>query len=41
MRKEPAGGTAPFYDRLLKYQTYVGLGHWFEMPDTLFALGFG
>jgi DNA-binding transcriptional MocR family regulator len=41
MMKEPAGGTAPFYERLLKYQTYVGLGHWFEMPDTFFALGFG
>jgi aspartate/methionine/tyrosine aminotransferase len=42
MKKEPAGGTAPFYERLLKkYQTYVGPGHWFEMPDTYFRLGFG
>lgn len=24
-----------------KYQTYVGAGHWFEMPDTYFRLGFG
>ncbi|KAJ6111873.1 hypothetical protein N7523_007934 [Penicillium sp. IBT 18751x] len=42
MKKEPAGGTAAFYERLLKkYQTYVGPGHWFGMPDTYFRLGFG
>jgi aspartate/methionine/tyrosine aminotransferase len=42
MKEEPAGGTALFYERLLKkYQTYVGPGHWFEMPDTYFRLGFG
>ncbi|KAL7928043.1 PLP-dependent transferase [Trichoderma chlorosporum] len=35
------GGTDAFYDRLLKkYKTYVGPGHWFEMPDTHFRLGF-
>lgn len=42
MKKEPAGGTAAFYERLLtKYRTYLGPGHWFEMPDTYFRLGFG
>ncbi|KAJ5668200.1 uncharacterized protein N7477_006770 [Penicillium maclennaniae] len=42
MKKEPAGGTVAFYERLLKkYQTYVGPGHWFGMPDTYFRLGFG
>lgn len=42
MKKEPVGGIAAFYERLLKkYQTYVGAGHWFEMPDTYFRLGFG
>ncbi len=31
-----------FYDRLYKnYQTYVGPGHWFELPDHYFRLGFG
>ncbi|KAJ5404090.1 hypothetical protein N7509_003961 [Penicillium cosmopolitanum] len=40
--KEPAGGIDAFYKRLLnKYQTYVGPGHWFEMPDAFFRLGFG
>ncbi|KAF2792101.1 PLP-dependent transferase [Melanomma pulvis-pyrius CBS 109.77] len=40
--KDPVGGTAAFYERLLKqYETYVGPGHWFEMPDTYFRLGFG
>ncbi|KAM0247499.1 hypothetical protein ACHAQJ_009821 [Trichoderma viride] len=42
MKKQPVGGTDAFYDRLLKkYKTYVGPGHWFEMPDTHFRLGFG
>ncbi|KPI34855.1 Capreomycidine synthase [Cyphellophora attinorum] len=42
MKEEPIGGTAAFYDRLLqKYSTYVGLGHWFERPDTHFRIGFG
>lgn len=42
IKKEPAGGLEAFYDRLLtKYATYVGPGHWFEMPDTHFRLGFG
>lgn len=39
---EPAGGLAAFYHRLLhKYGTYVGPGHWFELPDTYFRLGYG
>jgi len=42
MRREPAGGTDAFYRRLLDEQgTYVGPGHWFEMPDTYFRLGYG
>jgi aspartate/methionine/tyrosine aminotransferase len=42
MRKEPAGGTDAFYKRLLEqHGTYVGPGHWFEMPDTYFRLGYG
>jgi aspartate/methionine/tyrosine aminotransferase len=42
MRREPPGGTGAFYKRLLaEHGTYVGPGHWFEMPDTYFRLGFG
>lgn len=42
MKAEPPGGTTQFYERLLlKHATYVGPGHWFEMPDTFFRLGFG
>lgn len=42
MKAEPAGGTAAFYKRLLEtYGTYVGPGHWFELPDTHFRLGYG
>lgn len=42
MKKEPVGGTTAFYERLLRdYATYVGPGHWFEMPDTSFRLGYG
>lgn len=42
IKKEPAGGWAAFYSRLLtKYQTYVGPGHWFELPGSYFRLGFG
>lgn len=42
MRAEPAGGTAAFYQRLLDtYGTYVGPGHWFEMSDRFFRLGYG
>lgn len=42
MREEPVGGTAAFHARLLEtYGTYVGPGHWFEMPDRFFRLGYG
>jgi aspartate/methionine/tyrosine aminotransferase len=42
MRAEPAGGTDAFYRRLLEqYGTYVGPGHWFEMSDRFFRLGYG
>lgn len=42
LRAEPAGGTAAFYQRLLEtYGTYVGPGHWFEMSDRFFRLGYG
>jgi aspartate/methionine/tyrosine aminotransferase len=42
MRAEPTGGTAAFYARLLDaYGAYVGPGHWFEMPDRFFRLGYG
>lgn len=41
MKAEPAGGTDAFYRRLLRdHGTYVGPGHWFEMPDTFFRLGY-
>lgn len=39
---EPAGGLAAFYERLLAtHGAYVGPGHWFEMPDRHFRLGYG
>jgi aspartate/methionine/tyrosine aminotransferase len=39
---EPAGGLAAFYHRLLhKYGTYVGPGHWYELPDVFFRIGYG
>jgi aspartate/methionine/tyrosine aminotransferase len=42
MRNTPPGGTAAFYQRLLDVEgTYVGPGHWFELPDTCFRLGYG
>lgn len=42
MRAEPAGGTGAFYRRLLEtYGTYVAPGHWFEMSDRFFRLGYG
>jgi aspartate/methionine/tyrosine aminotransferase len=38
----PPGGTAAFYRRLLsEHGTYVGPGHWFELPDSYFRLGYG
>jgi aspartate/methionine/tyrosine aminotransferase len=42
MTAEPPGGTEAFYRRLLEdHGAYVGPGHWFEMPDTYFRLGYG
>jgi aspartate/methionine/tyrosine aminotransferase len=42
MSREPPGGVASFYTRLLeKHGTYVAPGHWFDLPDTYFRLGFG
>jgi len=42
MRAQPPGGTDAFYRRLLEvHGAYVGPGHWFEMPDTCFRLGYG
>jgi aspartate/methionine/tyrosine aminotransferase len=41
MREVPPGGTGAFYKRLMDHGTYVGPGHWFEMPDTYFRLGYG
>jgi aspartate/methionine/tyrosine aminotransferase len=42
MRADPVGGTTAFYGRLLeRYGAYVGPGHWFEMPDRFFRVGYG
>jgi aspartate/methionine/tyrosine aminotransferase len=42
MVAEPVGGTEGFYRRLLEqHGCYVGPGHWFELPDTYFRLGYG
>ncbi len=42
MRADPPGGTAAFYRRLLEtHGAYVGPGHWFEMSDSFFRLGYG
>jgi aspartate/methionine/tyrosine aminotransferase len=42
MRETPPDGVDGFYRRLLEsHGTYVGPGHWFEMPDTYFRLGYG
>ena len=42
MTAEPPGGTEAFYRRLLEdHCAYVGPGHWFEMPDTHFRIGYG
>jgi aspartate/methionine/tyrosine aminotransferase len=42
MRQDPPGGTDGFYARLLQdHGTYVGPGHWFEMSDRYFRLGYG
>jgi len=42
MTAEPPGGAPGFYRRLLEdHGAYVGPGHWFEMPDTYFRIGYG
>lgn len=42
MAGEPRGGTAGFYERLLnEHGTYVAPGHWFDLPDSYFRLGYG
>jgi aspartate/methionine/tyrosine aminotransferase len=42
MRTTPPGGTPAFYQRLLSREgAYLGPGHWFEMPDEHFRLGYG
>ncbi|HEY2809689.1 MAG TPA: aminotransferase class I/II-fold pyridoxal phosphate-dependent enzyme [Steroidobacteraceae bacterium] len=42
MKIEPAAGMAAFYRRLLeRHGTYVGPGHWFELSDRYFRLGYG
>jgi aspartate/methionine/tyrosine aminotransferase len=41
MKADPPGGTDAFYRRLLQdHGTYVGPGHWFEMSDRHFRLGY-
>ena len=41
-KKELPVDTDKFYHSLMnKYQTMVGPGHWFEMPDTYMRIGFG
>jgi aspartate/methionine/tyrosine aminotransferase len=39
--RERAVDPQMFYQRLANFGTYVGPGHWFEMPDRYFRLGFG
>ena len=41
-RPEVDVDTDRFYERLLgEHGTYVGPGHWFELDDRHFRLGFG
>jgi len=41
MKADPPGGTDAFYRRLLQdHGTYVGPGHWFEMSDRYFRIGY-
>ena len=40
--KDTAVDTKKFYETLnSKYQTYVGPGHWFEMPGNYMRIGYG
>ncbi len=42
MRDGLAINVAMFYEHLMdKYSTYVGPGHWFELSDRYFRLGYG
>jgi len=42
MRAELAVNSVKFYEQLMdKYSTYVGPGHWFELSDRYFRLGYG
>ncbi|MGA0599381.1 pyridoxal phosphate-dependent aminotransferase [Caulobacter sp. KR2-114] len=42
LRAEPSGGLEAFHQRLLDvHGAYVGPGHWFEMSDRFFRLGYG
>lgn len=42
IRDAADGLVARFYHELTaKYGAYVGPGHWFEMPDSFFRLGYG
>ncbi len=42
MKADPPGGTGAFYRRLLEdHGAYVGAGHWFEMSDRHFRVGYG
>jgi aspartate/methionine/tyrosine aminotransferase len=42
MRADRAINTESFYKQLLqRFKTYVGPGHWFEMSDRYFRLGYG
>lgn len=42
MRPNLAVNTANFYRQLMdKYSTHVGPGHWFELSDRYFRLGYG
>jgi len=39
--RETAVDLRMFYQQLANFGAYVGPGHWFEMPDRYFRLGFG
>ena len=42
LKKDLNIDTAKFYSMLMnKFQTMVGPGHWFEMPDSYMRIGFG
>jgi aspartate/methionine/tyrosine aminotransferase len=42
MKIDPPGGTDAFYRRLVQdHGAYVGPGHWFEMSDRYFRIGYG